>query len=156
MSAQPSANPLTRYAYLAAGWCCVALAFAGAFLPLLPTTPFLLPASYCFLRSSPRLHAWLRSSRTFGPFLRDWEELGGVRPGVKVLAVTVVVMTVALSLWSGRLPPFAQWLLPPLALVGIVVVLRLKTVRPDPGGRNVSAESRRGEIAGEARAGEAP
>jgi uncharacterized protein len=128
-------SPLVRYAYLAAGWGCVGLALIGAFLPLLPTTPFLLPASYCFLRSSPRLHAWLRASRTFGPFLRDWEELGGVRPGVKLLAISVVFVTVAVSLASGRLPPVGYWVLPPLALVGVAVVLRLKTVHPASGRR---------------------
>ena len=52
----------------------VVLGAIGAVLPLLPTTPFVLVAAWCFARSSPRLHRWLLESRLFGPMLRDWEE----------------------------------------------------------------------------------
>lgn len=47
---------------------------AGAVLPLLPTTPFVLLAAGCFARSSPRMHAWLLRSELFGPVLRNWEQ----------------------------------------------------------------------------------
>lgn len=47
---------------------------AGAVLPLLPTTPFVLLAAGCFAKSSPRMHAWLLRSELFGPVLRNWEQ----------------------------------------------------------------------------------
>lgn len=56
----------------------VVLAVLGAFLPLLPTTPFLLLASACFARSSVRAHNWLRTNPLFGTYLRDWEDGRGL------------------------------------------------------------------------------
>jgi len=56
----------------------VVLAVLGAFLPLLPTTPFLLLASACFARSSVRAHNWLRTNALFGKYLRDWEDGRGL------------------------------------------------------------------------------
>jgi hypothetical protein len=98
-------------------------------LPVLPTTPFLLVASACFVRSSPALNQRLLRSRLFGPLLRDWQQHRGVRLHVKVTAVTVLLGTVAASILFGELslPPLILLIL--LALVGLVVVLRLPVVR---------------------------
>src|SRR5687767_7755696 len=86
------------------------LAVLGAFLPVLPTTPFLLVTSWLLVRSSPRLHQRLRASRLFGGFLRDWEEHRGVRPHVKVTALVVMAAVVVLSATSGTLPPALFWI----------------------------------------------
>ena len=64
----------SRRAYLVLGCICVALGIIGAFLPLMPTTVFLLIAAWAFSRSSPRLHAWLREHARFGESIRAWEE----------------------------------------------------------------------------------
>ena len=52
------------------GWCAVALALVGAFVPGMPTTVFVIAAAYCFSRSSPRFERWLREHPLLGPFLR--------------------------------------------------------------------------------------
>src|SRR5512134_2189700 len=74
---------------LLAGLACVALAAVGLFLPLLPTTPFLLLAGACFARSSRRLHGWLLAHGVFGPILADWEAHGAIRLRVKVAATVL-------------------------------------------------------------------
>jgi uncharacterized membrane protein YbaN (DUF454 family) len=107
------------------------LAVLGAFLPLLPTTPFLLLTSWFLVRSSPRLNEKLLRSKLFGPFLRDWQRHHGVRVHVKVTAIVTMALVVAASLVWGRLPPAGIAALVALALIGLVVVLRLRTVR-DP------------------------
>lgn len=63
-----------RHAYLALGWVCVVVGVIGAFLPLLPTTVFLLIAAWAFSRSSDRWHKWLREHAQFGETIRAWEE----------------------------------------------------------------------------------
>jgi uncharacterized membrane protein YbaN (DUF454 family) len=117
-----------RVAYLALGGFFVGLAALGAFLPILPTTPFLLLASACFVRSSPKLNERLLRSRLFGPFLRDWRDHRGVRLHVKITAVVVLVAVVAASVLFADLPWPLLILLIALALVGLVVVLRLRVI----------------------------
>ena len=56
------------------GWLLFALGFVGAFLPVLPTTPIMLLALWCFARSSDRFHDWLYTHRLFGPPLQQWHE----------------------------------------------------------------------------------
>ena len=63
-----------KQAYWLLGWLCVTLGVIGAFLPLMPTTVFLLIAAWAFSRSSPRWHRWLREHRHFGQAIRAWEE----------------------------------------------------------------------------------
>ncbi len=119
---------LRSAAELTLGWMCVGLALAGAVVPLLPTTPFLLLASFLFLRSSPRCHTWLLQNRLFGPFLRDWERHRAVRPAVKWLAISMVLVVAGVSLVSGKLSWPLQWSFVGLCAMGLTVVLRLPTV----------------------------
>lgn len=114
-----------RWLNIGLGLLFVGLAALGVVLPILPTTPFLILASACFVRSSPRLNAWLLHTRLFGPMLRDWQHHRSVSRRVKHLAVALIVVVVALSAWLGD---FAwPWLvaLVVLALIGLAVVMRL-------------------------------
>ncbi len=117
--------------YVCVGCFFVGLGVLGAFLPVLPTTPFLLLASFFFVRSSPRLNAKLLHSPLFGPFLRDWHRHQGVRPRVKVTAVLVMLAAVAASLIWGNLAWYVVVLLLVLAAVGLTVVLRLPVIRSE-------------------------
>lgn len=83
----PPLPALARYALLALGGAATGLAALGVFLPVLPTTPFLLLAVWAFARASPRLHAWLYEHPRFGPFLRDWRDEGAIPRRAKVAAV---------------------------------------------------------------------
>ncbi|WP_334184460.1 YbaN family protein [Novosphingobium sp.] len=77
---------ITRAVWLAAGLLLVGIGFVGIFVPLLPTTDFLLLALPCFARSSPRLEAWLLGHPRFGPGLKAWRENGAVPRRAKVMA----------------------------------------------------------------------
>jgi uncharacterized protein len=65
----------------------------GIFLPILPTTPFLLLSASCFCRSSPRLHQWLLSHPWFGSYIKNYKELRAIPLKAKILALT--------AFWSG-------------------------------------------------------
>jgi uncharacterized membrane protein YbaN (DUF454 family) len=79
---------MARAVYLLLGLGFTALGVAGAFLPLLPTTVFLILAAACFAKSSPRLEAWILDHKQFGPLVRDWREHGAIPRRAKVLACT--------------------------------------------------------------------
>lgn len=117
------ATGLRRVVYACGGVVCVGLAYLGAILPGLPTTPWVLLASYLFSRSSPRLNRWLKRSPLFGRLLRDWDEHGGIRRPVKVFAVCLVVTVVSLSLAFRDLPVAVKCVIAGLALVGICTIL---------------------------------
>ncbi|MEM6709691.1 MAG: YbaN family protein [Pseudomonadota bacterium] len=90
-----------RALYLIGGWLCLGLGFLGALLPLLPTTPFVLLAAYCFARSSPTWHRWLLTHRLFGPLILDWQTHRALRRGAKWSASGACGLVLALSLLIG-------------------------------------------------------
>jgi len=76
-----------RGLFLILGWGFVGLGIVGAFLPVLPTTPFLILAAGCFARSSPRLERKLLEHPRFATALRRWRERGAVAPKAKLAAL---------------------------------------------------------------------
>ena len=89
---------MPRIVYLLIGCVFVGLGFIGAFLPLLPTVPFLLLALWCFARSSQRFHDWLYHHPRFGPPLRDWDQHGVIPVRAKILSTAMMVVSMAIML----------------------------------------------------------
>ncbi len=96
-------SPALRGIYLVLGLLLVALGFIGAFLPVLPTTPFLILAAACFTRSSRRLETWLLDHRRFGPILRDWRQRGAIPRKAKLMSLAGTSVGFALF-WLGSDP----------------------------------------------------
>lgn len=88
---------IIRVLLLIAGTVSLALGTIGIFLPLLPTTPFLLLAAACYLRSSERMHKWLLNNRWFGQYIRNYQEGKGIPLKTKVLAISVLWGTILFS-----------------------------------------------------------
>jgi uncharacterized protein len=111
-----------RQLYNVAGCICVALAILGLFLPLLPTTPFLLLAAYCFSRGSPRMHRWLLEHPRLGPIIHDWNEHRIVRPRMKLAASAAIVLLMAPALIFGNFSPVLKTasIIVGLAVIGMI------------------------------------
>ena len=116
-----------RYVYLALGCVCVGLAFIGVWLPLMPTTVFLICAAALFARSSPRLEAWLLDHPRFGALLQAWRVRGAIPSSAKRLAL--LGMTVGFVIFIVFGGPSLTIVL--LVAIGLSAVTAFIYSRPD-------------------------
>lgn len=86
-----------RALLITAGSLSLALGILGVFVPLLPTTPFLLLAAACYVKSSPRLYDWLMDSPRLGRYLRDYRSGAGVPRRAKVISISLLWLTISFS-----------------------------------------------------------
>lgn len=119
---------MQRIILLIIGWLAMGLATLGVILPLLPTTPFLLLAAWCFARSSPRFHHWLLHRSFFGPYLRHWQQYRALPPKAKGRMIAFTLITFAVSLWLVNILWVRLMLLCLLSFL-IVFMLRLPVVK---------------------------
>ncbi len=102
---------MLRPFYAAFGVLALALGFAGLFLPLLPTVPFVLLAAFCFARSNPRWERWLVEHRHFGPHITAWRRSGAISRKGKTAAALAFAVSAAIGFAALSMP----WALVPAA-----------------------------------------
>jgi uncharacterized membrane protein YbaN (DUF454 family) len=90
---------LKRYLLIALGTICLAIGIVGIFTPILPTTPFLLLAAACYMRSSARFHRWLMNNRVFGGYIRNYTEGRGIPLKLKLFTIALLWVTIGISIW---------------------------------------------------------
>lgn len=117
-----------RYGLLVLGHTCLLLGVMGLFLPILPTTPFILIASFCYARSSEKFQTLLHENKYFGPPLRDWEQNKSISIRAKTAAVVTIVVGISVSLCV--IPILAVKV--GLVIVGILVTTFIVTRRSPP------------------------
>ncbi|WP_082752556.1 TonB family protein [Janthinobacterium sp. B9-8] len=115
-----------RWAYLVLGGLMVLLGIIGAFLPVMPTTVFLLLALACFSKSSPRLEQWLLQHPRFGPSLRAWREHRAIPKRAKILACLGMLLGLIVLAFS----PVPKWAVASVALCELMVAIYIIR-RPD-------------------------
>jgi len=117
-----------KWLLITAGLLSVGLGVLGIFLPILPTTPFLLLAAACFIRSSKGLYRWLINHKWFGPYIRNYREFKAVTLRAKIVTLILLWGTIGYSAFGV----LHSWLLRGLLLtiaVGVTIhILSLKTL----------------------------
>ena len=88
-----------RFVFKCLAVVCIILGFLGIFLPLLPTTPFLILAAFFSIRSSPTIHSWLIHHKTFGPPLQQYLKERSISKTVYWRALSVMWLTMGISIW---------------------------------------------------------
>jgi uncharacterized protein len=118
---------MSRLVYRLIGFLALGLGVLGTILPVLPTTVFVLIAAWAFARSSPKLHASLRSHHRFGPVLRDWEQYGAIPRSAKIAAVAGMALSLILVIAFAR-----GWVVPALTFMVMAVSAAYVLSRPAP------------------------
>ena len=121
--ANETSNPLAKLMWVSLGSLFVALGAIGVIVPGLPTTPFLILAAACYIRSSQRLYDWLISNKRFGPYLKDYREGKGIPRKAKRLAVVMIVVFVSFSVVFGIEDLTLKIAVGLLGLIGLLYVL---------------------------------
>lgn len=118
---------IKRQLLLAAGTLSLAIGIVGIFVPILPTTPFLLLAAGCYLRSSQRFYNWLMGNRFFGNYIRNYIEGRGIPLKVKLFIIILLWVTIGISIWLVAKPLVTIILL--IVAVGVtlhIIFIRVK------------------------------
>jgi uncharacterized membrane protein YbaN (DUF454 family) len=122
-------NPALKMVLIVAGSIFTATGLIGIFVPILPTTPFLILAAACYLRSSDRLYNWLLGNRIFGRYLKNYLEKKGIPLGVKIFTVLLLWSTILLSAFVFIDILWVRVLLMIIALGVTVHLIMIRTYR---------------------------
>jgi hypothetical protein len=133
-----------RYLWLLLGHAFVAIGFIGAFLPVLPTTPFLILAAWAYSKGSQQFESWLLNHPVMGGPIRAWREHGVIPVRAKVISCFMMSISLAVA-WSFPTIPWWGKVGSGATILGaaIFVVTRPSEARSEEGeGRSVPARGR--------------
>jgi len=111
-----------RWLLIGAGTLFVGVAVLGIFLPLLPTTPFLLLAAACYARSSERFYQWLLNQKQLGGHIRNYREKKGIALHIKVLTLSLLWLTIG---YSALVAVDILWMRVLLLLIAVAVTVHM-------------------------------
>ena len=116
-----------RYLYLLSGFLLVGIGVIGIFLPILPTTIFLILASACFVKSSPQANEWLRNHKILGAYIKNYQDKSGLTIKAKVFNVALLWIMILSSAYFFTEELFIKLLLLAIAIGVTIHLLMVKT-----------------------------
>ena len=120
--AKEASNPIIKALWVIAGSVFVVLGAFGVILPGLPTTPFLILAAACYIRSSQKLYDWLIANKTFGPYLRNYREGKGIPKRAKKIALVMMTIFVGYAVLFALDDLFVRSVVLILGMIGFFYV----------------------------------
>ena len=134
-------SPVWRAVLLVVGTTSLILGVIGIFLPVLPTTPFILVAAACYARASTRLYTWLLGQKSLGPIITEWRRSRSLPAGMKTRALVLVVVTFAVSIVLID-SLFVRGVLVVIAAILLTFLYRIPATQPEPTSVTVGAPPR--------------
>jgi uncharacterized membrane protein YbaN (DUF454 family) len=128
-SGETAKKGIIRHFLIAAGTLSLVLGIVGVFLPVLPTTPFLLLAAACYARGSTSFYNWLMNNRLFGTYIRNYREGRGLPPRIKAILIVLLWVTIG---YSAAFAVHVLWARVVLILIAVGVtahILYIRTLR---------------------------
>jgi len=122
-------HTIIRWLWIITGSISLTLGIIGMFLPLLPTTPFLLLTAACYARGSSRLHNWLLNNKLFGKYIRNYREGKGIPARSKVLALTLLWLTIGYPIFYVIPILIVKIILLTIAILVSIYIMSLPTLR---------------------------
>lgn len=122
-------SKLVKILLLAIGSLAVILGIIGIFLPLLPTTPFLLLAAFCYAKSSERFYTWLLTNRLCGKYIRNYRAGLGMQLSHKIFTLLLLWLTIGFSVLRIVTGTWVKLALLLIATAVTIHLIALKTYR---------------------------
>ncbi|HMA83583.1 MAG TPA: YbaN family protein [Candidatus Thermoplasmatota archaeon] len=123
-------NSVIRYILLFSGGFFLILGIIGMFIPILPTTPFLLLSTACFARSSKKFYNWLLTNKWFGSYIRNYHEGKGIALPVKIIVITLLWITVLISILMIAPNSLIKFVLILIAGIVSLHIILIETYKP--------------------------
>src|SRR4030067_976950 len=120
---------LKKALFITAGTISLGLGTVGLFLPILPTTPFLLLSAACYYKGSERMHGWLLNSKLFGSYIRNYKEGKGISQMGKILSFFLLWITISYSAFFIVNNSIVQIVLFTIAIAVTVHIIALPTLK---------------------------
>ena len=122
-------NRLIRIILIILGTFFVGLGTLGIFVPILPTTPFLLLAAACYAKSSNRFYNWLLNNKWFGNYIKNYLEGKGIPSKVKILTISLLWITIIISAVFVVSILFVRIILILIAIGVTIHILSIRTLK---------------------------
>jgi len=123
---------MVKYILIGAGFCSLGIGIVGIFVPILPTTPFVLLAASLFMKSSDRLYRWIRSHPRLGRYIDNYVNRGGITPKDKAVSIGLLWLTLGVTAAFAMDSLVMRLILLGVALGVTAHLLLIKTLRDGP------------------------
>lgn len=121
-----TSNQLLKWILITAGTIFIGIGIIGIFIPILPTTPFLLLAAACYARSSTRFYNWLMNNKLIGAYIKNYREKRGIPLKIKVFTIFLLWITILFSVFFILL---ISWIKIILIIIAIGVTIHILTIK---------------------------
>ena len=117
-----------KYLLNLCGLILVFIGLVGVIVPVLPTTPFMILAAYCFIRSNKKLYTWVTTNRIFGKKVSQFFEKRGITLRAKIVSISTMWFMCVISFYFTYPKIWAVILIPVLAVAGTIIIISIKQI----------------------------